>query len=102
MSIVTRLYRGETRIDFIGSPQALVLRVGVLLLICILSFIFRGFNYGVEFEGGTQFQLKATGTSISADDVEHGLHRRRHVAGRAAAGGRLRCHAPDRRQDRGP
>ena len=29
----------------------------ILILICVLSFVFRGFNYGVEFEGGAQFQI---------------------------------------------
>jgi preprotein translocase subunit SecF len=70
MSIFRRLYRGETDINFIGSRKRWYLASAVLLLICILSFIFRGFNYGVEFEGGTQFRIQTSGTSISANDVD--------------------------------
>jgi preprotein translocase subunit SecF len=69
MSVFRRLYRGETRIDFIGTRKRWYLASAVLLLICILSFIFRGFNYGVEFEGGTQFRIQTSGNAISADDV---------------------------------
>jgi preprotein translocase subunit SecF len=70
MSMVTRLYRGETRINFIGSRKRWYLASALLLLICLISFLVRGFNYGVEFKGGTQFQIQVAGTSISAADVQ--------------------------------
>ena len=57
MAFVNKLYRGETRINFIGHRRRWYLASGVLILICLLSFIFRGFNEGVEFKGGSQFQL---------------------------------------------
>jgi preprotein translocase subunit SecF len=64
-----RLYRGETRINFIGSRFRWYAASGVLILICVLSFIFRGFNEGVEFKGGSTFQIPVAGTSISAGDA---------------------------------
>jgi preprotein translocase subunit SecF len=70
MSALTKLYRGETRMDFIGSRKRWYAASGALLLICILSFIFRGFNYGVEFEGGVQFRVQTSGTSITVGKVE--------------------------------
>jgi preprotein translocase subunit SecF len=70
MSVVRRLYRGETRIDFIGTRPRWYAASAVLLLICIVSFIVRGFNYGVEFEGGVQFRIQTSGSSISSDDVD--------------------------------
>jgi preprotein translocase subunit SecF len=69
-SVVRRLYRGETRINFIGTRRRWYLASLIVITICILSFVFRGFNYGVEFSGGTQFQLPVTGTSISTAEVE--------------------------------
>jgi preprotein translocase subunit SecF len=69
MSLYRRLYRGETRINFIGSRRRWYLASLVLILICIFSFVFRGFNYGVEFAGGTQFQVPVTGTSISSSQT---------------------------------
>ena len=65
MSIFRRLYRGETRFDFIGTRKRWYLASGVILVICVLSFVFRGFNFGVEFAGGSQFQIQAQGTTIT-------------------------------------
>ncbi|MGI8759955.1 MAG: protein translocase subunit SecF [Jatrophihabitantaceae bacterium] len=69
MSVFRRLYRGETRINFIGNRRRWYFASLVLFAICILSFVFRGFNYGVEFAGGSQFQLPVTGTSITTNEV---------------------------------
>ena len=62
-----RLYRGETRIDFIGTRVRWYAASGLIVLICVLSFIIRGFNEGVEFKGGSSFQIPVAGTSISTD-----------------------------------
>lgn len=70
MSVFTRLYRGETRFDFIGSRRRWYLASGVILVICVLSFVLRGFNWGIEFKGGSQFQILPRGTSITAKDAE--------------------------------
>jgi preprotein translocase subunit SecF len=64
--VLQRLYRGETRIDFIGSRLRWYAASGVLILICVISFIFRGFNEGVEFKGGSTFQIPVAGNSITA------------------------------------
>jgi preprotein translocase subunit SecF len=69
MSVFRRLYRGETRFAFIGTRRWWYLASGVLMLICVLSITLRGFNYGVEFAGGSQFQIPVTNTSISTVEV---------------------------------
>ncbi|MCW2525023.1 MAG: protein translocase subunit SecF [Frankiales bacterium] len=61
----TRLYRGETRIDFIGHRRRWYLASGLLILVCILSFFLRGFNVGIDFKGGTEFQLTKTSATTS-------------------------------------
>jgi preprotein translocase subunit SecF len=68
-SFVHRLYRGETRINFIGTRRRWYAASGLIVLICILSFILRGFNYGVEFKGGSTFQIPAANSSLTADDA---------------------------------
>jgi preprotein translocase subunit SecF len=70
MSALTKLYRGETRIDFIGSRKRWYAVSGVLLLICVVSFLLRGFNYGVEFSGGVQFRIQTSGSSVTSTEVE--------------------------------
>jgi preprotein translocase subunit SecF len=69
MSAFTKLYRGETRINFIGTRRRWYLASAVLILICVVSFIVRGFNYGVEFKGGATFQIQTSGTSLTASEV---------------------------------
>jgi preprotein translocase subunit SecF len=68
--IWSRLYRGETNIDFIGTRRRWYLASAIMILICVLSFIFRGFNYGVEFKGGSTFQFAASGTTLTTTQLE--------------------------------
>jgi preprotein translocase subunit SecF len=59
-SLFHRLNAGEAVFDFIGKRKRWYWASAVLLLICIGSFVVRGFNFGIEFDGGTQFQFKAS------------------------------------------
>jgi preprotein translocase subunit SecF len=70
MSALTKLYRGETRINFIGTRKRWYLASAVILIICVISFVFRGFNYGVEFKGGSSFQIPASNSNITASQAE--------------------------------
>ncbi|MDP9092026.1 MAG: protein translocase subunit SecF, partial [Actinomycetota bacterium] len=69
--LVRRLYRGETRINFIGNRERWYFASLVLILICIASLGLRGFNYGIEFAGGTQFQIPIANTSITTAEVNN-------------------------------
>ena len=69
MSGISRLYRGETRIGFIASRRRWYFASLVLIVICVLSISFRGFKYGVEFAGGSEFRLQVQGTSITTTEV---------------------------------
>jgi preprotein translocase subunit SecF len=62
VGIIGRLYRGETTFNFIGSRRRWYLASAIMLAVCVLSIGFRGFNFGIEFEGGTQFQFTAPAT----------------------------------------
>lgn len=70
MSVFHRLYRGETNFNFIGTRRRWYAASLIAIAICILSITVRGFNMGVEFKGGSQFQIKLQGHSISARDAE--------------------------------
>src|SRR5215207_1446289 len=59
LRLFRRLDSGEAVFDFIGSRKRWYAVSAVILLICLGSFIFRGFNYGIEFSGGTSFQFRA-------------------------------------------
>jgi preprotein translocase subunit SecF len=75
-----RLYRNETRVPFIAKRKWFYAASGVLIVIFALSFAFRGFNEGVEFAGGTQFQIPVSGTSITVDQVNDAFTNAGHAA----------------------
>ncbi len=65
-SVFRRLYRGETNIDFIGRRKQWYLASGVIIAICVLFMVFRGFLFGIEFSGGIQYQVPVKpGTSLT-------------------------------------
>ncbi len=74
MSVWTRLYRGESRINFIGHRKRWYLASLILILICVVSFVVRGFNYGVEFKGGSTFTF--TGTQRLGQQRDQGVRGR--------------------------
>ncbi|GAA3382854.1 protein translocase subunit SecF [Cryptosporangium minutisporangium] len=68
MGLAGRLYRGETNIDFIGSRKRWYIASAVLVLICVGTMVFRGFNWGIEFSGGTSFVFKQP-SGVTAEQV---------------------------------
>jgi preprotein translocase subunit SecF len=69
MSVFRTLYRGETRLNFIGSRRRWYLASALLITICVLSFVLRGFHFGIEFAGGTEFRIPVQGTSITTSQA---------------------------------
>ncbi|MFB9684488.1 protein translocase subunit SecF [Amycolatopsis plumensis] len=61
-SVFHRLYVGTGAFDVVGKRKRWYIFFGALVLVCLLSMIIRGFNLGIEFEGGTQIQMPANGT----------------------------------------
>jgi len=84
MSVFTKLYRGETRFDFIGARRRWYAASLALIAICLLSFVFRGFNVGIDFKGGTQFQISSGRLNISPTDAEQAMTRAGEVPEGAA------------------
>ncbi len=66
MSVFGRMARGETRYDFVGRRKRWYAISAVVVALCLASMIFKGFNLGIEFAGGTEIQTPApAGTSLS-------------------------------------
>ena len=72
MSLIHKLYHGGTNFDFVGTRRRWYVISAVLVVVCILSFAVRGFNFGIEFQGGSSFQFPDSasgGTSVSLVDA---------------------------------
>jgi preprotein translocase subunit SecF len=66
------LYRGNGGLDIVGRSRTWYLVFGAAVAVCVLSILIRGFNFGIDFEGGTSVQLPATGANgpIETSQVE--------------------------------
>jgi preprotein translocase subunit SecF len=59
---IARLYRGETRFDFVGKRRLWFALSTLIILLGVLSIILRGgLNLGIEFKGGTEWTIAAPG-----------------------------------------
>jgi preprotein translocase subunit SecF len=64
-SLAHRLYHGDTTIDFVGRKKLWFIVSGVVVLVGVISLIAQGLNYGIDFEGGTSWEVRAPGVSVA-------------------------------------
>jgi preprotein translocase subunit SecF len=71
---LARLYRGETRFDFVGRRRFWFSASTAIILAGIISIILRGgLNLGIEFKGGTEWSIAAPNvTQVQAVDAMKG------------------------------
>ncbi|MGY1716863.1 protein translocase subunit SecF [Geodermatophilus sp. SYSU D01106] len=66
-SLAHRLYNGEAGLDVVGRSRLIYKVTAVVVLVCIASMLFRGFNFGIDFAGGNSFRL--TGEASQLEQV---------------------------------
>ena len=59
-SIASRLYRGEVSIDFVGRRRTWYVLSGIIIIVALSGLLTTGLNLGLDFKGGSQFQVKTT------------------------------------------
>lgn len=71
------LYTGDKSYDFIGRRTIWYAISGGIVLAALLIVIFRGLSFGVEFTGGTQYQLSgltsSQATQGTVDDLRQAI-----------------------------
>jgi len=63
-SLRHRLYHGETAVDFVGRRNIWFAVSGLVILAGVVSLLVQGLNYGIDFKGGTSWELTAPGVSV--------------------------------------
>src|SRR4051812_46321770 len=65
VSLAHRLYNGEAGLNVVGNSKLIYKVTAVVVLICLLSMIFRGFNFGIDFEGGSSFRVPGSSEQLA-------------------------------------
>lgn len=66
ISALRTFYRGENAWDILGVSRKVVLGSALAVLICVVALLVRGLNLGIEFEGGSVWEIPVP---ASAQDV---------------------------------
>jgi len=64
-SLWHRLYHGETSFDFVRRWRRWFLLSGLVAAAGLASLATRGLNLGIDFEGGTSWEVRAPGVSVA-------------------------------------
>ncbi|SOC50602.1 protein translocase subunit secF [Blastococcus aggregatus] len=56
-SLAHRLYNGEAGLNVVGRSRLVYKITAAVVLLCLAAMLFRGFNFGIDFEGGNSFRL---------------------------------------------
>ena len=65
LGVLGSLYRGEQQIDFPRLWRRALLGSLVVVVVSVASFGIRGVDLGIEFEGGTAWEVPAPGVSVA-------------------------------------
>ncbi|MYA85357.1 MAG: protein translocase subunit SecF [Acidimicrobiaceae bacterium] len=65
LGVLASLYRGEQQIDFPRLWRRALIGSLVAVVVSVASFGLRGVDLGIEFEGGTSWEVPAPGVSVA-------------------------------------
>ncbi|SDX61938.1 protein translocase subunit secF [Modestobacter sp. DSM 44400] len=64
-SLAHRLYNGEAGLDVVGRRTFWYRVTAVVVLLCLASMLFRGFNFGIDFAGGNSIRVPASSSQLA-------------------------------------
>ncbi len=71
-SFFVRLYTGTGAFEVVGRRKLWFTVSGLILLVAIASIAFRGFTFGIDFEGGTKVSMPAA--NVTTQQVQAAFH----------------------------
>ena len=66
VALTHRLYNGEAGLDVVGRSRLIYTITAVIVVLCLASIVFRGFNFGIEFAGGNSYTLPGHSQQLTA------------------------------------
>ncbi|HJP75375.1 MAG TPA: protein translocase subunit SecF [Pseudonocardiaceae bacterium] len=72
-----RLYTGTGAFDLVGKRKRFYIFFGALVVVCAIGMVVRGFNFTIDFVGGTQISMPVASASgpINTGDVKATFNR---------------------------
>jgi preprotein translocase subunit SecF len=64
------LYQGKVSIDFVGRRRLWYALSAVIVLVALGGLLFKGLNYGIEFEGGVEYRVAMPAGQANEANVE--------------------------------
>ena len=64
------LYEGDVSIDFVGRRLLWYSISAVIVLVAILGLSWKGLNFGIEFVGGTEYQVTLPAGEADQDTAD--------------------------------
>lgn len=69
LSVWSKLYRGETDFPIVAQRRRWYLVTAILIVVCAVIMLVRGFTLGIDFSGGNQYTVPVSG-GVDIVDVE--------------------------------
>jgi preprotein translocase subunit SecF len=64
------LYEGDVSIDFVGRKWLWYSVSLVIVVLAVGGLYFKGLNFGIEFEGGVEYQVSLPADQVTQDNVD--------------------------------
>ena len=64
------LYEGDVSIDFVGRKWLWYSLSGLIVILAVAGLYFKGLNFGIEFEGGVEYNVSLPANQVTQDNVD--------------------------------
>ena len=70
IKILRLMYRGDNKWDFMSACRRVAIGSAAVVLVCLIAILARGLNLGIEFEGGSVWEIPAK-ASVELETIEN-------------------------------
>ncbi|MDG1490226.1 MAG: protein translocase subunit SecF [Actinomycetota bacterium] len=70
IKILQLMYRGDNKWDFMSACRRVAIGSAAVVLVCLIAIVARGLNLGIEFEGGSVWEIPAK-ASVELETIEN-------------------------------